>query len=97
MNVPGALKKCPLFLGIEESQLASLLDCLKAMTHKFCKDEFVFVAGDNASVVGIVLSGGVRILQEDFGATGQYWRMSLQGDYLAKLSLVRVKTFCQSA
>lgn len=66
VNVPAALKECPLFLGIEETQLATLLNCLKAMTRKYRKDDFVFVAGDGATAVGIVLSGGVRVLQEDF-------------------------------
>ena len=66
MNVPGALQQSPLFLGIEEPQLALLLECLKAVTRKYRKDEFIFTAGDKPASVGIVLSGGVRILQEDF-------------------------------
>lgn len=66
MSVPEVLKQCPLFIGIDESQLPPLLDCLKMVTRKYRKDEFVFVAGDKATAVGVVLSGGVRILQEDF-------------------------------
>ena len=32
----------------------------------FRKDEMVFMAGDKALSIGVVLSGGVRVLQEDF-------------------------------
>jgi CRP-like cAMP-binding protein len=66
VRISETLKQCPLFFGIDVSQLVPLLDCLKAVTRKYRKDEFVFVAGDKATAVGVVLSGGVRILQEDF-------------------------------
>ncbi|MDL2209508.1 Crp/Fnr family transcriptional regulator [Desulfovibrio sp. OttesenSCG-928-O18] len=60
------ITRSPLFAGIEESQLESLLDCLTAVKRQYGKDEFVFVAGGKATSVGIVVSGGVRVLQEDF-------------------------------
>ena len=66
MNIPAALSQCTLFTGIDESRLPSLLDCLKAVTRKYGKDDFIFSAGGKASAIGIVLSGAVRILQEDF-------------------------------
>ncbi|MDL2290673.1 Crp/Fnr family transcriptional regulator [Desulfovibrio sp. OttesenSCG-928-F20] len=46
--------------------MESLLLCLKAVKRQYRKDEFVFVAGSKATLVGIVLSGGVRVLHEDF-------------------------------
>lgn len=58
--------RSPLFAGIDESQLEPLLDCLTAVKHQYRKDEFIFVAGSKATSVGIVLSGAVRILHEDF-------------------------------
>ena len=66
MKIHAALKQCSLFLGIDEFQLPSLLECLNVLTRKYNKDDFVFLAGDKAIAVGVVLSGGVRILQEDF-------------------------------
>ncbi|MDR1126057.1 MAG: Crp/Fnr family transcriptional regulator [Deltaproteobacteria bacterium] len=60
------LKGCPLFAGIEESRLESLLVCLNVVKRRYRKDEFVFLAGDKATSVGAVLSGEVRVLQEDF-------------------------------
>lgn len=60
------LKTSPLFAGIDANQLESLLICLNAVKRKFHKDEFIFLAGSKATSVGIVVSGGVRVLQEDF-------------------------------
>lgn len=66
MKIPTALKLCPLFSGIDETKLVSILGCIGAQMRSYRKDEFVFLAGDKATGVGVVLSGGVRILQEDF-------------------------------
>lgn len=60
------IKHSPLFRGIDESQLASLLACLTAVKRRYRKDELIFVAGEKPISVGIVLSGSVRVLQEDF-------------------------------
>jgi CRP-like cAMP-binding protein len=65
-NYPQALKKCPLFSGICESELQALLKCLSASRSVFEKNHFVFSADERATSVGVVLSGGVLILQEDF-------------------------------
>jgi len=57
--------KSPLFADIEKDQLESLLGCLLA-TRRVCKKgAFIFMAGNNAVSVGLVLSGGVNVLQED--------------------------------
>lgn len=60
------LKNCPLFLGIEEEEFGSVLDCLNAGTASYKKNEMIFLEGSPARYVGIVLSGGVRIVKEDF-------------------------------
>ncbi|NLT58179.1 MAG: Crp/Fnr family transcriptional regulator [Clostridiales bacterium] len=60
------LHACPLFDGIDAADLKTLLDCLSATRRRCEKNEFVFLAGDRVTLIGIVLSGGVRILQEDF-------------------------------
>ncbi|MDL2273953.1 Crp/Fnr family transcriptional regulator [Oscillospiraceae bacterium OttesenSCG-928-G22] len=61
-----SIKKCPLFTGIAEEQLTSLFDCLTAKRHRYKKDEFIFRADDRAVFVGVVVSGGANIIQEDF-------------------------------
>lgn len=60
------LNKCPLFHGIEEAELASVLECLNAGTAEYKKNELIFMEGSPAKFVGIVLSGGVRIIKEDY-------------------------------
>ena len=60
------LKFVPLFKGIEENELNSLLQCLSAKIATFNSGETIFKEGDSAKFVGIVLSGEVQILKDDF-------------------------------
>ena len=60
------LKKCPLCAGIAESDLNALFDCLGAVQKNCPKDGFALMAGDPAGAVGIVLTGALHIVQEDF-------------------------------
>jgi len=61
-----AIKDCPLFEGITDGQLDSLFDCLAAKKETYKKDEFIFRADDRAVLVGVLLSGGANVIQEDF-------------------------------
>ncbi|MDR3231188.1 MAG: Crp/Fnr family transcriptional regulator [Synergistaceae bacterium] len=61
-----AIKKCALFATVDESDLEALLNCLGATTDVFEKNDFIFRVDDAAVSVGLVLSGGVHVLQEDF-------------------------------
>jgi CRP-like cAMP-binding protein len=65
-EVVRALEKCPLFCDIGTRDLPALLGCLLAKNSSFERNSFIFLAGEDVSSVGIVLSGGVHILQEDF-------------------------------
>lgn len=60
------LKKCPLFNGVSETELDSLLGCLSTAWKSYKKGAFIFQQEDKVSSVGIVLSGSVHILQEDY-------------------------------
>ncbi|MDR2529422.1 MAG: Crp/Fnr family transcriptional regulator [Synergistaceae bacterium] len=60
------LGTCPLFAGIGEADLRRLLGCLSAVQKRFEKNGFIFRAGDKADSVGIVLSGAIHVLREDF-------------------------------
>lgn len=57
---------CPLFSGIAEDELPSLLERLEAAVRTFQKNETIFLEGGNTNAVGIILSGGVHIVQEDY-------------------------------
>ena len=60
------LQKCPLFHGIDPSELPTLLTCLGAKIVTADKRETVLREGEPARFVGVVLEGGVQILQEDY-------------------------------
>jgi CRP-like cAMP-binding protein len=61
-----ALKSCPLFSDITEKELDSMLSCLDAIEKTYEKNAFIFLAGQPAQAVGIVLTGSVTIQHEDF-------------------------------
>lgn len=60
------IKKCPLFTGMDLSQLRTLFDCLLATTQFYEKQTYILSAGSPVTTVGIILSGEIHILQEDF-------------------------------
>lgn len=60
------LCKSPLFAGIAETDLSSLLNCLSARSASYAKDEYILSADNLIKDVGIVLSGSVNIIKEDF-------------------------------
>ena len=60
------LKKCPLFIDMEEENLLRMLVCLGARVEYFDKKYTVFSEGSPAKYLGIVLSGSVQIVQVDF-------------------------------
>ena len=62
----GIIKKCPLFIGVNDSELKVLLKCLSARNRCFEKNDFIFTEGEKSQLVGIVLHGSAYILQEDF-------------------------------
>jgi len=65
-NFVDVLKKCELFKGIAEPELLALLERLPARQKSFRKNGFIFNSGDKTGLVGIVLSGVVHVIHEDF-------------------------------
>lgn len=61
-----SIKNCPLFKGIANEQLDSLFNCLGAQRKHYKKEEYIFRVEDRARFVGVVLSGGANVIQEDF-------------------------------
>lgn len=60
------LKKCSLFNGIEEKDLAIMLNCLGAKIDNFDKKYTIFAEGKPARYIGILLSGTAQIIQIDY-------------------------------
>lgn len=60
------LSKCPLFDGIEQSDLNSMIACLDGKTIDISKGNPVFLEGTSARFVGVVLAGTVQVIREDY-------------------------------
>jgi signal-transduction protein with cAMP-binding, CBS, and nucleotidyltransferase domain len=60
------LRKCPLFNDIDDNNLSTMLACLGAKILSFDKKYTVFSEGSPAKYVGIVLSGSVQVIKNDY-------------------------------
>lgn len=78
------LKTVPLFFGIEETDLQSLLRCLSAKINHYKVNEIIFSAGDIAEYVGIVLSGEVQITQDDYYGNKNIVALASKGHLFAE-------------
>jgi len=62
----GALKTVGLFQGIEAVELETMLTCVGAEVKNVAKGEIILLAGDRPQHVGIVLSGQLHVIREDY-------------------------------
>ncbi len=60
------LKTVALFEGIDEEDIKTLLNCLRARIARYDSGDIIFMAGDKVNDLGIVLSGQVQIVQDDY-------------------------------
>lgn len=69
------LRHCSLFAGMQEKEITQMLDCLGATVSEIPKGQWIFLEGDPAEQVGVVLSGEVQVVREDY-----YGRRSIVTD-----------------
>jgi CRP/FNR family transcriptional regulator, dissimilatory nitrate respiration regulator len=60
------LKKTALFRGTTEAELPTLIGCIAPSYRDFDKNEIILRQGEDITSVGMVLSGRVQIIEEDF-------------------------------
>lgn len=60
-----AIKSNALFNGIGFNNFEKMLKCMEARTQNYKKDDFILLAGNPVNFVGVILSGGVKIIKED--------------------------------
>lgn len=63
------LEACPLFAGIAPGEIEQMLHCMDARLRQFEKGQPVILPGDPAGDIGIVLTGGVQVVLDDFSGT----------------------------
>ena len=59
------IKTNPLFEGIDFIDFEILLNCLSSKTTRYNKDDVILLSGNRVDFVGLVLSGGVKIIRDD--------------------------------
>ena len=60
------MEKCPLFDGIRMEDLGAMMGCIGGRMRQVAKGEIVLREGDPATHVGMVLSGAVQMVREDY-------------------------------
>ncbi len=60
------LSNCPLFQGINTTEINTIIECLKGKSITVAKGSPVFLEGDPAWFVGVVLSGALQVIREDY-------------------------------
>ena len=60
------LKRTALFSGIDDAEIEAMLGCLGAKAEDFGKGEYLLRVGDSPESLGLLLSGSVLVVQEDY-------------------------------
>lgn len=60
------LSQCPLFAGIQPEEYGEMLRCMGGRMQKVSKGTPILLEGDPAMYVGVVLSGSVQVVRDDF-------------------------------
>ena len=74
----------PIFAGISREELVSMLQCLNARVTPVSKGSPVFLEGDPAGFIGIVLEGSVRIVRDDYYGQRTLLALAEPGDIFAE-------------
>lgn len=66
MNYIIEICKSPLLNGISKADAIRLMDCLSAQKKEFERNDYIFRQGQAVSLIGLVISGRVHVVKEDF-------------------------------
>ena len=83
-EILAVLLHCPLFSGLEEEALEALLPQLRPIRRGWGRGETLLHPGEPAPGVGVVLSGGVRVVREDFWGNRSLLTTVKLGDLFAE-------------
>ncbi|ORU00647.1 Hcp transcriptional regulator HcpR (Crp/Fnr family) [Anaerovibrio sp. JC8] len=79
------LSNCSFFGGMESGEIQAVLGCIGAYIIKAEKGKYIFRAGDSTDVMGMVLSGGVFIIQEDVWGHRNIMAKCHPGDFFGEI------------
>lgn len=80
----GIIMNNPLFTGIGQNDAGSLLHCLNAKVVQFAKGEPVFLEGDKAGFIGLVLDGSIQVVRDDYYGNRTLLTHAETGDLFAE-------------
>ena len=78
------LRNSPLFQGMTEEEILSVLHCVNATVLHKKKGEYIFRVGDSTESMGLVLSGSVLSMQEDLWGHRNIMHRIGAGEYFAE-------------
>jgi CRP-like cAMP-binding protein len=78
------LPACRLFEGVKIEDIEKLMDCFHGRTRKFEKDAYLFMAGGEIATMGIVISGAVHLVRDDFWGNRTIISRVTAGDVFAE-------------
>ena len=78
------MKNSPLFYGISQEELPGLLSSLDARTRVFKKGELLLHRGERTEYLGLLQSGTVHIIREDFWGNRSIVGLAGPGDTFAE-------------
>ncbi len=73
-----------LFKGIDFDDLHDMLRCMGAYSKSYDKNEFIFLAGDKISSIGVVLTGAVNIVKESISGQRRIMMSAGKGQFFAE-------------
>lgn len=79
------LNSVPLFNRLDKQEISSILTCLNPKKKSYKKDEYILLAGDNITDIGIILSGKVHIIKEDYLGNRHILTTLTDGDLFAEV------------
>lgn len=78
------LCKIPVFRDIEKSDIEKMLVCMNSTIREYGKEQYIFTSENWSGKVGIVLSGSVNIIKEDFWGNRAIITKTQQGEMFAE-------------
>ncbi len=79
------LSKCPLFADIDPSDFDSMIACLDGRIKNVQKGNPIFLEGTPARFVGVVLSGTVQVIREDYYGSRSILAILQPGELFAEV------------
>ncbi len=78
------IKGCPLFSGMSEAQISTVLEEIRVRKKNYQKGEILLHAGEVPEEFGIVLNGCILILKEEFSGSTTLLAQGMPGEIFAE-------------